>query len=331
MVDSGEYPAFLLGGDVIGWINWHSKWDGVNDIPMPGNRIASNKLVRDPLIEGGYFTYYPENPFVVDGRTIVSKTNIDGGGEPGDGDPRFGWIGTNMGEGLDDMNYFRGATHPGPYFWSTIETRRTLDHGDWMNVPQAFIDPNTNMYYLFGGRRSKDPKSPNDVVYIFWPGNFFYKAAYDQIMIRESWTIPVPNTNVPGHFNHYILGGYGAEGTKGVDIIRLEDKAPDGSEVGWRSPPPFPFHSFLVGYVPFIKAFGEAGGLPEVFGGGDAWNGPWEPYNASVTTIDDKPAVDPDHPLYDATPGKFIYGAPDGVPDGVIIVLTDRKEETKQF
>ena len=40
------------------------------------------------------------------------------------------------------------------------------------------------------------------------------------------------------------------------------------------------------------------------FGGGDAWTGPTYPYVDSGT-------------------GDIIYGAPDGIPDGVILVLTD--------
>jgi hypothetical protein len=149
-------------------------------------------------------------------------------------------------------------------------------------------------------------------------------------MSRQGFTIPVPNTNVGGHFNRYIIGGYGAEGTEGMDVIRLEDKAPDKSAVYWRCPPPFAFHQFICGYKPFgNNPFGAEGGLPEVFGGGDAWNGPWDPYANSVNSIDGKPAVDDTHPLSDAAPGEFIYGSPDGVKDGVILVLQNGSEVEK--
>jgi hypothetical protein len=215
------------------------------------------------------------------------------------------------------MNFFRGATHPGPFFWSEIETRRTLDRGAWMNVPPAFQSGgafDTQMYYLFGGFRYHpddiDPaRQTSDVIFTFWPGNFFYKATSDQVISRQGWTIPVPNTNIGGHYNRYIMGGYGAEGTLGIDVIRLIWYNPDGDTLHWRCPPPFNFDCFYLGYELFTGGFGQPGGLPEVFGGGDEWNGPWDPYNKS-----------------EENPDEFIYGAPDGVPDGVVIVLTNGSE-----
>jgi len=312
MTDNNEYPHFVLGGDIDGWQNWHTQWDGSNDMGMSGGRVASNARLQDPMIEYDYITSYPNNPFVGDGQIIIRQTNVDGNDEQGDGDPRFGYKGNVMGQGLDDMNYFRGATHSGPFFWSECETRRTLDRGEWMNVPPAFINPETNMYYLFGGRRNKAVSSTSDVIFTFWPGNFLYKATTDQIISRQGFTIPVPNTNIGGHFNRYMLAGYGAEGTIGQDVIRLEYEDPDGQRIGWRCPPPFDVNCFNCGYELFNGGFHTPGGLPEVFGGGDPYNGPWYPYNKS-----------------DTNPDEFIYGAPDGVPDGIILVLTNGSEVEK--
>jgi hypothetical protein len=169
------------------------------------------------------------------------------------------------------------------------------------------------MYYLFGGFRNDLPDAPSDVIFTFWPGNFFYKGTTDQVISRQGWTIPVPNTNIGGHYNRYMIGGYGAEGAIGTDVIRLEPFDPDGNRYEWRCPPPFPEDNcFLCGYEPFTGSFGQPGGLPEVFGGGDAFNGPWNPYNKSETN-----------------PDEFIYGSPDGVPDGVILVLTNGSEVEK--
>lgn len=320
MTDNNEYPHYLLGGDIDGWLNWHSRWDGANDLGMSGGRTASNDRLQDPMIEYDYITSYPTNPFVGDGQIIIRQTNVDGTDNQGDGDPRFGYKGNIMGQGLDDMNFFRGATHSGPFFWSEIETRRSLDRGDWMNVPPAFLSGppfNTNMYYLFGGFRLPpdeiDPdRQTSDVIRSFWPGNFFYKATSDQVISRQGWTIPVPNTNIGGHYNRYMIGGYGSEDTTGTDVIRLIWFNPDGDRLHWRCPPPFDFDCFYVGYELFTGSFGQPGGLPEVFGGGDEWNGPWNPYNKSEENPDD-----------------FIYGSPDGVPDGVILVLTNGSEVEK--
>ena len=306
--DNNEYPAYLLGGDIPGWEAWHDKWDRVNNIDMVNDRVASNDVVHDPLIEYDYITSYPHNPFTDNPRVVIRATSTDGSNRDGDGDPRFGMTGIVMGQGLDDMNLFRGANHPGPYFWSQVETRRTLDHGDWMNVPEEFKDYapfETDMYYLFGGFRERHGSDP---IYTYWPGNFFYKAASDQEFPRGM--VFVPNTNMGGHYNRYILGGYGAENTEGMDVIRLVPYNPDGERLSWQCGYEGGDEMcFELGYELFDEGFGEPGGLPEVFGGGDERHGPWWPYNS-----------DPENP------GEFIYGAPDGVPDGVIIVLTNGSE-----
>lgn len=310
-VDNGEYPAFLLGGDRGGWSTWHKRWDGVNDIEMPGGRLASNDIVRDPLLHFGYLVSYPTNPFVDDGGAIIRATNMEGTGNPGEGDPRFGYLGDAMGMGLDDLNFFRGAIHPAGFPWSEIETRRTLDCGDWMNVPDRFKSGSpfgTGMYYLFGGFSSRtEMPGDADELPVYWPGNFFYKSASDVTWeIEPGWSLPYPNTNsVSGDRSRYILGCYGSDRTEGFDVIRLIWWNPYGDRVSWRCPEPFEDSCWQCGYED-LTGYNQPGGLPEVFGGGDQWSGPWWYYNKGGGNEDD-----------------FIYGAPDGVNDGVILVLTD--------
>jgi len=306
-VDHGTYPDFLLGGDKEGWENWHSAWDGVNTVDMAGGLKARNEYVNDPLIDKEYLSSYPSNPFVDDGSSVILRTCVEGESGEGHGDPRFGFRGTSMGMGLDDMNYFKGAIHRGPFVWSEIETRRTLDRGEWMNVPEGFKDNEYKMYYLFGGTRSQYFKEEVGIP-TYWPGNFFYKAAADYVLpSRHCWTASIPNTNgVGGAKLRYIIGCYGSSGVEGLDVIRLTDSSPDAYRVGWRTPPPFDANAFECGYSDFTGSFGSPGGLPEVFGGGDEHTGPWFYYNEGGRAG-----------------GDFIYGAPDGVPDGVILVLTD--------
>ena len=308
--DQGTYPDFLLGGDLSGWDAWHSEFDGLNDIEMRDGFYARNEYVRDPLIEKGYIASYPKNPFVDDGTEVIRRTNVDGLSVPGNGDPRFGLSGTTMGMGLDDMNYFKGAVHSGSFGWSSVETRRTLDRGDWLNVPEEFISQHHGVYYRFGGELTDD----GSYAYTYWPGNFFYKAAPDCVnQTRHCFTMITPNTNAAnGPKLRYILGCYGDEGTSGLDVIRLLDTNPDGDTITWRTPPPFDVDQFSCGYNDF-GSYGGSGGLPEVFGGGDEWTGPWYFYNEGGRNE-----------------GEFLYGAPDGVPDGVILVLTDGGTEWKE-
>ncbi len=306
--DNDEYPGYLIGGDLDGWTVWHERWDGVNDISMTDGRTASNDRVTDPLLEFDYITGYPANPFVNDGHTVIQRTNVEGSDAYGHGDPRFGYRGDVMGMGLDDPNFFKGAIERGNFTWSEIETRRTLDRGIWNELPRGFYRRITDRYYLFGGMRFSMAPPDSEPLIRYWPGNFFYKASPDTIMQgRHGFTAPIPNVNmVGGPRIRYILGCYGSEGVTGLDVIRLMDSAPDGSPVHWRTPPPFNEDAYYCGYDDFTGGWGGSGGLPEVFGGGDEWTGPGYFYNEGGRNE-----------------GEFLYGAPDGVPYGVILVLTD--------
>jgi hypothetical protein len=302
-VDYGEYPPYLLGGDPEGWQDWHGKWDGVNDIQIGDGRVASNENVLDPLIDEGYITSYPSNPFIGDGGVIISATTINGSRIEGDGDPRFGLKGFVMGNCLDDPNYFGGTLQANPELWSEIETRRTLDHGDYMNVPDIFKNSGSGMYYTFGGCRTTSGEG-EEYTLTHWPGNFFYRSIPGDMTGADFLT---PLYESP---QHYILGGFGKSDNPGLDVIRLETTDPDGNRIKWRFQEPTSDDPYYFGSQ-FSDDENTSGyGYPAVFGGGDAWTGPvW--------------------PFIDKETGEVLYGAPDGVPDGVIIVLTDGSDMEK--
>jgi hypothetical protein len=111
-----------------------------------------------------------------------------------------------------------------------------------------------------------------------------------------------------------MMGAYGSYTTEGVDAIRLEDRTATGTVLRYCFPPPWPQNG-VGGYLGITLGYGCVGsgndwgagwttGLPEVCGGGNANRGPAFP-----------PDRDPDFN------NQFIYGAPDGHPDAVILVL----------
>ncbi len=132
-----------------------------------------------------------------------------------------------------------------------------------------------------------------------------YRAATDIQPGGRGLNWPYPNANFHAPVICYILCVWGSPSNNGKDVIRLQDVTPDDAreQIYWRYPPP------IGGKVPFPCGYsgkvGEAMGLPEVFGGGDAKTGPRFPAYE-----------DP------AKSGPFIYGAPDGVTDGIVLVLT---------
>ncbi|MBU1024210.1 type II secretion system GspH family protein, partial [bacterium] len=222
-VDQNRYPSFLLGGDTEGWHKWHF----THDEPNPPADQPSDNLVQDVLVQYGYMDSYPKNPFVSDGMSIIQSTAATGSGpggafQPGDGDPRFGFGGGIMGQGLTDPAY---------YFWriigippvetSLIETRRTLSAAAVTAL--GFLEPPLGVHWMMGGRKAIDADEEIITVAVFWPGNFFYRGLFDHPLERKGWTWYDPGT-VPGgtKMNRYILGGYGSTRTTGLDVIRLE-------------------------------------------------------------------------------------------------------------
>jgi hypothetical protein len=223
-----------------------------------------------------------------------------------------------MGCGLDDPNFFHDAHLNLPY--SRIETRRTLDRGSEDPVGEkgfpskdASWDKYPGLYYNFGGRFNYENGS---TIFTFWPGNFFYRSATDIQPARKGWSWPYPNSNYQGHILRYMLGVWGSSRSPGWDVIRLQDVEPilkGGPEVYWRFPPPFPEPpaqpSVKCGYTGRI---GEPMGLPAVFGGGDPQTGPYYPADRDPTSL-----------------GNFIFGAPDGVKDGIILTLHTGAEKSE--
>jgi type II secretory pathway pseudopilin PulG len=323
--DHKEYPCFLLGGDREGWDNWHELNDEIYSHPEQ----PSNNLVCDILIEYGYLQSYPRNPFVDDGMKIITSTTAFGSGPNGqilygDGDPRFGFTGRLMGNGLDDPAYYqhRIAGIP-PKETPLLETRRTLNPFSAQKL--GFKDPPEGLHYMMGGRKLILPEDPSKVytVATWWPGNFFYRSFTETPLERRGWSWFDPGVpKVLRKGKYYILGGYGATTIEGLDVIRLEGKNYDASDdIYYRLPPPWyrnaRANGIKCGYS--LEYDGGVGtGLPEVAGGGDPWTGPFYPYDYGDT-------------VNGYTFGEIIYGAPDGHPDGVIQVLTDDPSTTMTF
>lgn len=327
-VDKEYYPAFLLGGDPKGWDHWHK----VHDEISPPTDAPSNNLVQDILIQYHYLDSYPQNPFVTDGMQIIRSTTSEGSGpagiiQPGDGDPRFGYFGTTMGNGLSDPNFYlhRVVGIP-PVETPLIETRRTLSESTIKEL--GFLEPPDGFHYMMGGRKAFDKYGNVITVATWWPGNFFYRGTWCRMHTKhKGWGDPYAGT-IPGQEmkkTNYILGCYGSYSTAGQDIIRLEGRNWDNTDdCYYRLPPPWFKNArssgIKCGYsiVGPARSIGEGTGLPEVFGGGDAFTGPYYPYWRG----DDEEGY---------SYGEIVYGAPDGHPDGVILVLTDSGNISEKF
>jgi len=315
--DNSEYPDYIIGGDIEGWNHWHAVHDPEDPL---------NGVVEDPMVCYDYIVSYPENPFVSDGLVIIRSTSIEPDPQQGDGDPRFGYRGNVMGNGLEDFYFFEYRCGGLPESCnSRIETRRTLppNQQDYLGFPELDGSEHQGLHYMFGGRRKivKRPDGPDEMitVYTFWPGNFMYRGLGSHISERQGWTHLDPGYFLPARTDRYILCAYGSFGQEGYDVIRMEDRTPDDQEILYRMPPPWldppdmslGFAQIRVGWPPWTGSGGC--GLPEVSGGGDAWIGPYFPYESGPTKA-------------------YIYGSQDGHKDGIILVLAAGAEmDLKNF
>jgi len=334
-VDTGGlYPPYLIGGDTGCWQAWHAYYDTgvtVDVATSPGGQPTYPDFVNDPLIHYCYLYSYPENPFVGDGQVIVrgtldSQYSSDSGVERGD--PRFGSHGDIMGNGLDDpMFYGRlGAMEHPPVklmdFALTLPDALELGFGDWESDPPQ-------LHYMMGGRRPTT--EGGEPLQCWWPGNFYYRAGWAITRNNEAFGL-----GIPAHPSYrkgpytYMLGGYGSENTWGMDVIRLEQTYENGAEMFYRMPHPWNInasqHGATTVRLGVFKSdymlggndeWGDGWGIPECYGGY------WHDYMHDGQDQGELPR--PSWPYYNWVPTEgytWAYGCPDGVKDGVILILT---------
>jgi len=266
-VDEQEFPAWLIGGDQNSWDVYYLRM-GYDMTDPP---------IFDPLIRYNYVDSYPVNPFTgADAGGLYLEWSGGDKFTPASGDPRFGMKGNVMNNSVDD-----------PYLSWT-------NNGGFADTINISGTPLIETYLNYGGRRALSGESDRYTIM----GSFFYRSEgpIDMISSDLSSGSPTRRDFVYQRYERYILGGFGHETTKGLDVFRLEGAGDYAHQ---------PDTDNFVFDVPLL--------LPEVFGGGDRDNNPFFPYE----------------PSQDGT--RFYYGAPDGLEDGVVIVLTDSGEDNLDF
>jgi prepilin-type N-terminal cleavage/methylation domain-containing protein len=316
---SGAYPNYILGGDTRGW----DRRSGCRALTKPMNE--NEKPPYDPLVQYAYVNSYPDNPFIDPGEGVTSVIAWTGASyRLGDGDIRFGYTGELMGNCLDDPKYLFTAEGMPSRLQYTLYPQHS-DH--YLGV----LDSNSpNSYYCMGGlpgwSRAADGTSDLSAppIKAFWPGQYFYRAGGDFFLANPGNVDGSEYESIWGwpymRVNKYMLGGYGSPRTDGMDVIRLTTL--DGSAASFppgngsingvingefyqnkqdptasNSHPDYPL--VRVGYS-----------NPECMGGGERGLMPQFPYTESGSKA-------------------WIFGAPDGYRDGVIIVLTSGSDSQK--
>ena len=323
---SGAYPNYIIGGDTRGW-DIRSGCRAITN-PAGGDNNDGEEPTRDPLIHFAYVYSYPDNPFIDPGEGITSIIPWTGASLfYGAGDIRFGWTGEVMGNCLDDPRFLFSRGDGGP---GTTEPSR-LEWTMW-NRDDRYIgvrnDRSPNTFYCMGGlpQWSRETLGQSDLegqaIKAFWPGQFFYRCGGDFFIANplnvegetyeDIWGWPYMRVN------KYMLGGYGSPRTDGMDVIRLTtEEGAAASTVGGAIDGMIQGETYTNHQDPTSGTshpdFPEIEVMyanPEVYGGGER-------------------GLMPQFPYYQSGTKAWLFGAPDGYRDGVILVLTSGSDSAK--
>ncbi|MCD6218154.1 hypothetical protein J7L05_09915, partial [bacterium] len=151
----------------------------------------------------------------------------------------------------------------------------------------------------------------------FWAGEFFYRSGGTYLFQQNFLIDSLSNPNLRKiwdfrytRIDRYFLGGFGSMRTDGKDVIRLTNVqgAAINNMSGYQGGGNYESHPNYTRTDSTPIYFSS----PECFGGGERGKMPYFPY------------LDPKN-------GEWLYGAPDGYRDGVIIALTSGTDAAGNF
>jgi prepilin-type N-terminal cleavage/methylation domain-containing protein len=330
---SGAYPVYILGGDTKGW-DERTGCRAVSAIPAENPQWDQppewtdkwHTPMKDALIHFSYVYSYPDNPFIDPGEGITSVISWTGASLTlGDGDVRFGWTGEIMGNCLDDpRNLFKGPGHVTALVCTMWPINSHYIGVLNLNSPNSFYCMGGLPQWVREGGGASDPNA--GAIKAFWPGQFFYRSGGDFFVANPTNVSGAEYENIWGwpymRINKYILGGYGSPRTDGLDVLRLTIKTGEAASTqggafdGYVSGQYYEDHSEQI--EPDQQAeFSHPDydvrvtySNPEIFGGGERSKMPQFPY-------------------LQAGSQAWMFGAPDGFRDGVVLVLTSGSDSEK--
>jgi len=296
----GSYPNYLIGGEAkyARTVNTTSSANAFSDI-VPCNPIEG---VSDPLLRRGYVDAYPHNPFTRNGVAIhqvqenlptsyVNSSDPLRNGENGDNNSqlmlgtRFGSYCTSMGSVLCDARF---------QMWT------------FMNITSGIPNPrNTraDIEYQFWDMWKGNKPLP------FLPGQFFYKGVGPIVAVGTNDAAAAPI--LPTEIDTYMMGGYGGIRTKGKDVLGTERQIIYTARVAGGNMLAMGDGNFAL--QPPIPGPGPGTGTTQR----NIW--PWTRSQRSPSQYEGSP-YQPARPS--DTNEQLMYGNPNGVRDGLVLVLT---------
>jgi type II secretory pathway pseudopilin PulG len=303
----GSYPPYLIGGEgkyanVVNSTSSNSFSDVKSCDPAEG--------VSDPLLRRGYVDSYPRNPFTRNGIAVHQlQETMDGTNDD------------RLRNGTDEGRQL--GTRFGPYCTTMGSVLAEPRYKTW-----SFVDltnPNNN---------DPDRRTFAETTYAFWdmwqgnkplpylPGQFFFKGTGPIVAVggNDGSLAPI----IPTDTDQYMLGGYGSIRSKGKDILGEEAQitfttrsSSSANGLGWIASA-----AGNGGEQPMQGTPGGPGDPGTGTGsGGTSTRSIW-PWTRSQDSTNNKNGS----PYSPAKAGdsndQLNYGNPNGIRDGLVLVLT---------
>src|SRR5688500_14658821 len=303
----GSYPQYLIGGEAkyAQTVNNQSASSFTNV-----QECDPKEGVSDPLLRRGYIDSYPRNPFTKNG-IAVHQLQEDLGNNRQDplrnGTPRGEELGTRFGPYCTTMGQI--LCEPRYKLWNFVDLTNPNNNDD-----QRFTY--ANVEYRFWDMWQGNKPTP------YLPGQFFYKSAGPIVATGD--TDDELNPVIPTDSDQYMLGGYGSIRSKGKDILGLEQPILFTLSASAASSSWLASSAAGMGEQPMQGGPGGPGGPP---GGGtgtssstdEVW--PWT--RSRNTTNEDEMFGSPFSPAGAGDSNdQLSYGNPNGIRDGLVLVLT---------
>ena len=306
----GSYPPYIIGGEpkYANTVNTSSS-SSFSDVQS----VDPAEGVSDPLLRRGYIDAYPRNPFTKNGIAVHQlQETMDGTSQ----DPLRNGTDTGREQG----------TRFGPYCTTMGAVLAEPRYQTWNFVD--LTNPNNN-----------DPNRPTyaETEYDFWdmwqgnkplpylPGDFFYKGTGPIVAVGGNTADQKPI--IPTDTDQYMLGGYGSIRTKGKDILGDESQityttrsSANGSN--WLADATFHDGGFGGDYQPMQGTPGGPGGPGSGSGSGTTSTTPIWPWTRSQNSTVNKHGSPYSPALAGDSNDQLNYGNPNGIRDGLILVLT---------
>jgi len=312
----GVYPTYLIGGEAkyAASVNPSASANAFTNLtdcdPVEG--------VSDPLLRRGYIEAYPRCPFTRNGIAL-HQVQVTGPSPSSPDDPM-----RNGTDGDNNSTYELG-TRFGPYCTTMGSVLADFRYEEWIfvNTSTGGYQPRpTNCYIEYDFFDMWEGNRPLP----YLPGQFFYKGIGPIIAIGDVDADRDGDPVIPTEIDQYMLGGYGSIRTKGKDMVGSElpirylrrtasafgNWLAEASNVGLGRPDP----AFqIVDPPPPPPPPGNGSNFQLVY--------PWTRSTLTLTDADGEYLGSPYSP---ANPGEsneqLQYGNPNGIRDGIILVLT---------